>query len=69
MYPAPVLVIVPINNIVTTFDAPVTPIDLKYLFWIGLLWCPTGDAIGNVFGVLAAFLSVNSRSIINACAT
>lgn len=56
LYPAPILVIIPINNIVTAFDAPVAPIDFQNPFWIGLIGCPAGNAIGDILGVLAVFL-------------
>lgn len=40
----------------TIFDAPMPPIGLKNPFWIGLLWCSAGNAIGNLLGIFAAFL-------------
>ena len=53
-YAAAVLIIVPINNVVTAvFDAPVTSVDGKDTLGVGLLGSTAGDAVGDLLRAFA----------------
>jgi hypothetical protein len=55
-YAVAVFVIVPVDNVMAAvFDAPVTTVDGKYTFGVGLLGSSTGYAIGEFTGVFAGF--------------
>ena len=55
-YAAAVLIIVPIDNVMTTvFDDPVAAVGGKHVLRVGLLGSSAGDAIGDFAGVFTAF--------------
>ena len=56
VYSAAVLVIVPIDNVMTAvFDAPVAAVGGKHTLRIGLIRSAAGNAIGDVTGVFTGF--------------
>ena len=63
-YPASVLIIVPVENVMTAvFDTPVTAVDVKDTLGIGLLWGAAGESIGDFMGAFSGFLVEVFRSI------
>ena len=66
-YPAAVLIIVPVDNVVTALDAPMKSVGSQNTLGVCLLRRSTGDTVGNLFRVFACFfvngLSLNGKSL------
>ncbi|MDY6823340.1 MAG: hypothetical protein SWH68_06005 [Thermodesulfobacteriota bacterium] len=53
---ASVLIKIPVKNVMATvFDGPMAPVGGEYFLRIGLIRCPTVDAIGDFTGDFAGF--------------
>jgi hypothetical protein len=66
-YPTAVLIIVPVDNVVTALDAPMKPVGSQNTLSVCLLRRSTGDTVSNLFRVFARFfvngLSLNGKSL------
>jgi hypothetical protein len=67
-YPAAVIAIVPIDNVVTAvFDAPVATVGGKHVLRAGLFRSSAGNAIGDITGVFTGFficeLALDDKSL------
>ena len=66
-YPAAVFIIVPVDGVVAALNTPMKPVGSQNTLGVGLILSSTGDAIGDIFRVLARFfiygLAFNGKSL------
>lgn len=67
---AAVFIVIPVDDVMTAvLDVPVPAVILQHLGGAGLVGCFTGNPIGDLLPLLAAFLWIVIRCTLKACPT